>query len=160
MTEIVADTKVVQCKHFPVDAERSFVQFEISMSETEYNQNKVEETKQDNKGKVLIQCLDRSGSMSGTPYDAVKVGATKLCDTLLGQQEQPFERFITIFYESNVEVFESKDIEQYKHAIDKSDEICGGTDFIKVFCEIKTFIEMNKSQLSDITVIFFTDGCA
>lgn len=54
----------------------------------------------DNKGKVLITCLDRSGSMSGRPFEAVKIGALKIGEALWAGAEKPFERVITLLYDN------------------------------------------------------------
>lgn len=55
-----------------------------------------------NKGKVLIQCLDRSGSMKGGPMDALKEGAMLSGDAVFGKsiEENSFERVITIPYDN------------------------------------------------------------
>lgn len=57
--------------------------------------------------------------MSGRPYEAVKVGAGKLGDASLSQEKssRPFERFITLTYDSSLEVKETDDLEEYKHFI-------------------------------------------
>ncbi len=86
-----------------MDAQNSFFQFEIKMNEKEFiNLTDSEGPKGiDNKGKVLLTCLDRSGSMSGAPLECVKLGALKLGETLLnGGIERPFERFITMLYDT------------------------------------------------------------
>lgn len=94
--------------------------------------------------------------MSGTPYEAVKLGASKICETILGN-DQPFERFITYFYESSVHTYESKNKDAYVKEIKKS-HVRGGTNFCKVFDKISHFIESQYQNVNDLTVIFFTDG--
>ena len=53
------------------------------------------------KNKILIQCLDNSGSMSGSPLEALKVGAQLIGEKYYGGDHRPFEQFHTIIYNSN-----------------------------------------------------------
>lgn len=50
--------KILNCKHFPIDATNSFVQLQVTMSEAEYNEllNKRGDTTPvfNNKGRALI----------------------------------------------------------------------------------------------------------
>lgn len=79
--------KHVKCKFFPIDDVNAFVQYEITMSEKAYAEmmgtDGEEQKKNDNKGKVLIACLDKSGSMSGRPMESVKVGAELIAESIL-----------------------------------------------------------------------------
>lgn len=68
----------------------------------------------DSKGKVLIMCLDRSGSMSGRPFEAVKVGALKIGEALWSSDVKPFERVITLLYDTSIEIRESNDLDSYQ----------------------------------------------
>lgn len=90
-----------------------------------------------NKGKVLIQCLDRSGSMSGAPMTALKQGADLVGESVFGDgsQERAFQRVITIPYGSAISVSEDTNLNQYKSVINN---ISAGsmTDFKKVFDQI------------------------
>jgi uncharacterized protein with von Willebrand factor type A (vWA) domain len=84
------------------------------MSEGEYRRlTEAEEGKPvtNNKGKTLVVCLDRSGSMSGRPMEAVKIGALKIGEQLLGGSDKPFEKFITMTYDTKVETFDGTDHE-------------------------------------------------
>ena len=107
-----------------------------------------------NKGKTLVVCLDRSGSMSGRPMKAVKMGALKIGEQLLGGTEKPFENFITMTYDTKVETFEGTDHEQFKKFINGVGAR-GSTDFVKVFKWIDNYYH---EGLKELTVIFFTDG--
>lgn len=105
------------------------------MSEGEYRRlTEAEEGKPvtSNKGKTLVVCLDRSGSMRGRPMEAVKMGALKIGEQLLGVSDKPFEKFITMTYDTKVETFDGTDHEQFKNFINGVGAQ-GSTDFVKVF---------------------------
>lgn len=95
--------------------------------------------------------------MSGSPLECVKLGAIKLGETLLsGGGERPFERFITMLYDTSIETHESANFDTYSNYI-KNVRARGSTDFKKVFNWIQKFIK-ETAGLTEITVIFFTDG--
>ena len=110
--------KNVICKHFPIDANNSFVQLQVSMTEAEYNELMQKDAGQaqsvSNQGKVLVQCLDRSGSMSGGPMRALKVGAQQIGQAILGADQKPFEHFITLAYDNRIETDESAELKGYE----------------------------------------------
>lgn len=57
-------------KHFPIDAENSFVQFTMDIPEPDFKNLTGQNEEADasiGKNKILIQALDNSGSMSGAP---------------------------------------------------------------------------------------------
>jgi uncharacterized protein with von Willebrand factor type A (vWA) domain len=93
----------------------------------------------DNKGKVLMMCLDRSGSMSGRPFEAVKLGATKIGEAIWASDVNPFEHVITLLYDTSIEHIESKDLDSYKRYI-RGLEIGGGTYFKIVFDHIYDYV--------------------
>jgi hypothetical protein len=93
----------------------------------------------DNKGKVLMMCLDRSWSMSGKPFEAVKLGATKIGEAIWASDVNPFEHVITLLYDTSIEQNESKDLDSYKRYISGL-EVFGGTCFKKVFDHIYDYI--------------------
>ena len=111
----------------------------------------------DNKGKVLMMCLDRSGSMAGRPFEAVKLGATKIGEAIWDTDANPFERVITLLYDTSVEHVESKDLDSYKRYISGLNTR-GSTDFKKVFEHIYNHVVDQKNLIKELTVIFFTDG--
>jgi len=49
-------------------------------------------------GRALILCLDKSGSMSGTPYNALKEGSLLVAKSVFENRE--FEHFITVLYDT------------------------------------------------------------
>jgi uncharacterized protein with von Willebrand factor type A (vWA) domain len=60
------------------------------------------------KGKMLITCLDRSGSMYGKPFEALKHAAHEIGQAVLGPEIKPFEHFITIAYDNKIEEHRSQ----------------------------------------------------
>jgi uncharacterized protein with von Willebrand factor type A (vWA) domain len=52
------------------------------------------------KGRAFFLCLDKSGSMAGTPYNALKEGALIVGKGIFENEE--FEHFATLFYDSFV----------------------------------------------------------
>ena len=63
------NVNVVTCKHFPISDTESYVEFSTQMSESRYEQiteGECEANVEPGKNKLLIQCLDISGSMGGS----------------------------------------------------------------------------------------------
>jgi hypothetical protein len=52
--------------------------------------------------------------MSGRPIEAVKMGALKIAEQLCGGVQDPFEKFITLTYDSFIQTFEGKSIDNFK----------------------------------------------
>jgi uncharacterized protein YegL len=71
--------------------------------------------------------------MSGRPMEAVKMGAKKIGETLLENAgASPFERFITLTYDTQLDLIEIPELEAYKKKIDTVNAR-GGTSFSIVF---------------------------
>ena len=71
-------------KHFAIDDEHSFAQYSLTLAEESFNALTAGGDKgpaAPGKNKMLIQALDVSGSMSGAPTTALKLGAK-----LIGQR--------------------------------------------------------------------------
>ena len=91
---MVEANKKCTIKHFPIDEENSFVQFTVEVNEAEFNNltGKVEDADRNiGKNKILIQALDNSGSMSGAPIEALKIGANLIGEKYYNAEERPFE---------------------------------------------------------------------
>jgi len=118
-------------------------------------QDKVQ--KSDNKGKVLVTCLDNSGSMNGRPMESVKIGCSTLGESLLGddESERPFEHFITMVYNTYVNDQKHESLNSYNNYV-KDIRAGGTTNFVRVFEKIESLFR--SYQISELTVIFFTDG--
>ena len=111
-----SSTQQIECKFFPINSTHSFVQYEAKVKPTLHNSligNESDSPKKTNKGRVLIQCLDRSGSMWGKPFEALCAGALQMGQACLGD-EPPFERFITIFFDNGKpEIKETTNKDEY-----------------------------------------------
>ena len=69
--------KFIKIKHFPIDNEYSFVQYTARMTEDDYKvlvrgDAAHQENYEPGKDRILIQCLDTSGSMAGAPMRALQ----------------------------------------------------------------------------------------
>ena len=120
-------------------------------------QNEEDAQKQNpGKNKILIQALDNSYSMSGSPIEALKLGAQMIGQKLLEPEERPFEQFHTFVYNNRANGFLAKDYPQYNSQI-QNIRAGGGTNFMEVFKEIKRVLRENP-DCEDLVVIFITDG--
>ena len=96
--------------------------------------------------------------MNGKPYEALKIGASDIVENIL-DENQPFERFITIYYDDEVSEFESKDKKEYLNKI-KMTKCRGKTNFVNVFEQLSNIMIIDgKDTFKELTIIFFTDGC-
>ena len=84
------------------------------------------------KNKILIQCLDTSGSMSGSPIEALKEGAILIGRRYYEAEQRPFEEFITMEYNSNCTDFAAANFDDYERRI-RQLRAGGGTNFMNVF---------------------------
>ena len=98
------ENKKCTVKHFPIDTEYSFVQYTMDIPEADYKNLTGEDEAEVNigKNKILIQALDNSGSMSGAPIQALKVGAQLIGEKYYNAEQRPFDQFHTMIYNSNV----------------------------------------------------------
>lgn len=81
-------------------------------------------------GRALFLCLDKSGSMSGTPYNALKEGSILVAKSVFENKE--FEHFITIFYDSTANVMVADNAEEYERKM-RASNAGGGTCFFTCF---------------------------
>jgi uncharacterized protein with von Willebrand factor type A (vWA) domain len=79
---------------------------------------------------ALFLCLDKSGSMSGTPYNALKEGSILVAKSVFENKE--FEHFITIFYDSTANVMVADNLEEYERKM-RATNAGGGTCFFTCF---------------------------
>ena len=152
----------VDCRYFAINKEHSYVQYEARLTQEQYAQLTLKDSGvKSNKGKVLIQCLDRSGSMSGRPIEAVKMGAIKIGEAVLESEQSPFEEFITLTYDNKIETNRQADgyfdKVLYEHFIRRTTGR-GSTDFKIVFEWIQEYLSQRKNGLTEVVIIFFTDG--
>ena len=50
------------------------------------------------KNRIFIQCLDKSGSMSGSPMDSIKQGASMVLEQILSADKPSFDQVYTISF--------------------------------------------------------------
>ena len=105
---------------------------------------------------MLIQALDTSGSMSGAPTVALKLGAKMIGKKYFEAQDRPFEKFTTILYNNKVDTFDASSLEDYENRIDQI-WAGGGTNFMNVFLHINQMLDAHPNT-EEIVVIFITDG--
>ncbi len=63
----------------------------------------------------MLLLLDKSGSMAGKPFEALKKGAQMLSETAF--QNKEFQNFVTVFYDTAAKEMvckEEKDLPKYK----------------------------------------------
>lgn len=65
-----------------------------------------------NKGRALIICLDKSGSMSGVPFQALKKGALMMSESLFSGKD--YEKISVCFYDDRVNASEPNTLQEYK----------------------------------------------
>ena len=74
-----SNNKTCVVKHFAIDEEHSYAQISLTVDEQEYDRliggDNDQAVTNPGQNKVLIQCLDTSGSMGGSPIEALKLGA-------------------------------------------------------------------------------------
>ena len=152
--------KKVICKHFPVSEEDSYVQYSIKMTEAEYQQlilGDGEANLNPGKNKMLLQCLDVSGSMYGRAMESLKEGCMQLGKRFFGGDVRAFEKFVTMTHHHIIEKeFQSENLEEYEKEIQKL-HAHGGNNFLNVFKRIHEIIEENPN-LEELEIIFVTDG--
>lgn len=88
----------------------------------------------------MVQALDTSGSMSGSPIEALKLGALAIGKEYYEAESRPFEKFITMDYNSSCKVLECDTHERYKTEIDRI-RAGGGTYFNKVFEKLEKVLD-------------------
>lgn len=101
-------------------------------------------------------CLDNSGSMSGAPFNALKEGLLEYGESIY--KGSYFQDVVTLFFNSTLKVQPCGSYKQLSQFISpvKAD---GGTNFGIVFAHITDYLKKNP-HINDLSVIFFTDGCA
>lgn len=63
-------------------------------------------------GRAMILCLDKSGSMAGTPFKALKNGASMVAKSIFELDE--FEHFVTIMYDDKYKIISTKTFAEYE----------------------------------------------
>ena len=150
------ETPVLKVEHFPIAGDKAvYVNYQMEMTHAKFDEvtGAGQANQRSSKGKFLICCFDKSGSMSGAPFRALKEGALMLGETVFDGDN--FEGVITMFFDDRCDFDESRTFEQYKQMLDRHN-IRGGTSFYPVIEQINQVVRVR--DVSDLTVIFFTDG--
>ena len=157
--ESSSDSKAkISIRYFPLKEGYVFAQLSTQMSGAQYQaltgitpgQDLVEVKK---KGRAMILCLDKSGSMAGRPFDALKQGAAMVGKTVF--EGGDFQHFVTLFYDQEAETVVGNQ-GSYEAEVNKR-KAGGSTNFVAVFKAIEAFVK-KTGTLSDVSIIFFTDG--
>jgi hypothetical protein len=122
-----------------------------------------EKPKKSNKGKYLMLFNDRSGSMSGSPFRALKEGCEGIADTIFssdeskqGKEDNTFEKVHTCFYGSDLSIVSTDSKAEYVSNI-KNANIDGCTNFVCCYDEILTHVNAADDG-SEFYILFMTDG--
>ena len=118
--------------------------------------------KHSNQGKKLIIYNDKSGSMSGRPYQAVLAASKSLADLVFADDtstdENVFESVRTVFYHSKCMPTEANTKMAYLQRIKKEDDNrFGGTSFSACFQDINKVVKSMKNG-SEVFILFNSDG--
>jgi len=119
----------------------------------------VEVSQEENKNKeksVFILCLDKSGSMSGQPINAVREGALEVAK--MHSQNDSFDKFLTLSFGNKCNSYEYTNLDSYQ-VQNKKLRAGGGTSFSSVFDNIKDkYLKDGYSDYTNCTIMFMTDG--
>jgi len=108
-------------------------------------------------GKTLILFNDKSGSMSGEPFKALKEGCLSLKDELFNAKDKcSFEKVFVNFYDDRLVPKEIKKMSEYVSHIQNMN-IGGMTNF--TICMEEIYQQAKRSNKGDeLSIVFFTDG--
>ena len=101
-----------------------------------------------NKGKKLMIYNDKSGSMSGRPYEAVLAASKSLADLVFSEDgntdQNVFETVRTVFYHNSCLPSEANTKQAYLQRINNEDNHLGGTSFYACFQDITQDVKKLK----------------
>lgn len=112
MVESTTETPVLNVEHFPIAGDEAvFVNYQMEMTHDKFNDvtGAGQAAQASSKGKFLICCFDKSGSMSGAPFRALKEGALMLAESVFDGDN--FEGVITMFFDDRCDYDESRTLE-------------------------------------------------
>lgn len=103
---------------------------------------------------------DKSGSMSGTPFNAMKKGMLDLAPVIFPDEQDtsmnPFKEVHTVFYGSDIFPKVSNSRQQYLTNVG-NEYVSGMTNFVDCFKHIEKVLG-NVEPGSKFSIIFLTDG--
>jgi hypothetical protein len=107
---------ILKLRYFPLKEGYAYAQLSTSLSGSQYQaltgvmpgQELIESKK---KGRSVVLCLDKSGSMAGRAFEALKQGAEMVGQQIFEKDE--FQFFMTVFYDEKAEAFKSPNFNDY-----------------------------------------------
>jgi uncharacterized protein with von Willebrand factor type A (vWA) domain len=103
---------------------------------------------------------DKSGSMSGTPFNAMKKGMLDLAPVIfpddVDQSKNPFKEVHTVFYGSDIFPKTANSRQQYLNNVG-NEYVSGMTNFVDCFKHIEKVLGSVEPG-SKFSIIFLTDG--
>lgn len=109
------------------------------------------------KGRAMFLCLDKSGSMSGRPFTALKQGAAMVAKSI--SESNDYSQFNTLMFDTGIKTLvcnNEAQLDKYLQDVEKF-KADGSTNFVEVFKSIEKYVKGTEG-VRDISVIFFTDG--
>lgn len=87
-------------KHFPLRDDYVYAQLSAELSESHYQEltgiTPGEKSKNSSKGRLLVLCLDKSGSMSGSAFTALQQGTKMLGEQIFSSDD--YEKVLVIYF--------------------------------------------------------------
>jgi hypothetical protein len=128
----------IEMKYFPLFDGYLQTQLSVQMTGSQYRDLTEEKGSLDpvamrerkRLGRALFLCLDKSGSMWGQPYEALKEGSILIAKSVYENRE--FEHFVTIFHNEKSEAMFADTFEEYERKMRLS-QAGGGNEFGTVF---------------------------
>ena len=114
------------------------------------------------KPSLFIAVVDRSGSMSGSPWQQVE---TALLHIMSLTRSSPFVKTVIVAYDSNAEIINTSGSQADVYRVIKTMFTGGGTNFSAAFQKVKEVLGQyvcddsnSPNNVSNITCAFLTDG--
>ncbi len=132
------ESNSVKVRYFPLKEDYAYAQLTTQMTEKAYNTltgttPQERETKKSSTGRAMILCLDKSGSMSGAPFSALRQGASLVGKNIF--ESRGFEEFVTLFYDTGVHVLQESTADAYEKKLNTYNA-SGSTNFLAAFTSI------------------------
>lgn len=142
------------CKIYPIDISESIksstriAEFELLINQPNF---KISPS-------LFILVVDRSGSMSGTPWNQVEIALKHI---LILAKSNPFVKTAVVAYDSNAEIINIPNDDEAMMRVIKTMYTGGGTNFSAAFTKVGQVLQQqssNSENIGDANVIFLTDG--
>ncbi len=147
----------IYLRYFPLKEDYVYAQLSSQLTEKDYQSltgiTPGADDFKSSKGRAIILCLDKSGSMSGRPFEALQKGALMIGESLYSSND--YEKCAVVYYDDKVVSKEPKSLIDYNQT--HTCKAGGSTNFVAVFKYIEQYTGLHP-DLRDISVIFFTDG--